>query len=264
MQRTIEVIHLYLAVIRYSIKTFFTYRVQAWLWMVQSVLSLIFTLVPITVIYSVSSGIPGWSYYQMLFLAYLASLTFGIALFLTNPWRIPWALRTGQFDGNMTKPFGMLTIIFVTFGCSVSSLFSGVMGSIVFLVYAAIKLNLSLAFFAAFIPLYLLGVAAFVLFLQTLGMLSYVLIRSGTFINRAMNVLTTLSRYPLSAYGIVAQLFFTLLVPVGIATYYPAQVLLWSTTPIYYAAFTALAVISIVAFYKLFNFMIRSYESGGG
>ena len=253
----------YLASVYYKAKTFFIYRAQAWLWVVQSVLSLFFSLIAITVIYTVSSGVAGWSYWQLMFLIYLTALTFGVVEFVSNPMHIPYALRQGQIDSYMTRPFGVLTIMFAN-NIQVYALVSSIGGSIAFLAYASLHLQLSLLLFAAFLPLYLLGVAAFVMFLQMLGVLSYKLMKSGSFIGAATNALTELSEFPLSIYGSAAQLFFTLLVPIGVAAYYPLQVLLGNVTPAVYVAMLALSAFFLYAFYWLFNRLMRSYESGGG
>jgi len=253
----------YLVSTYYNVKSFFTYRAQAWMWVIQALISLLFSLVGVTIIYSISSGITGWSYYQLLFLTYLMSLTFGIAVFLSNPWDLPQALRTGQFDSLMTRPFSVLNLSFVN-SRAVSALISTVAGSIVFLAYISLQLRLSLPLIAAFLPLYLMGVAALVMFLEVLAVLSYKLMKSGNFINQAMNAMGTLSNYPLSVYGNAVQLFFTLFVPIGIAGYYPLQVLLGNVTPELYAFLFALSAVFIFVFHRLFNRLMRSYESGGG
>ncbi len=253
----------YLASVYYKTKIFFLYRTQAWLWVGQAVLSLFFSFIAITVIYSISSGIAGWSYWQLLFLTYLISLTFGIASFVANPSHVPYTLRNGQLDSYMTRPLSVLNLSFAN-DIQVYSLLSNVVGSILFLAYAAQHLQLSPLLFAAFLPLYLLGVAALIMFLQALAVLSYKLMKSGSFINQATGTMDTLTAYPLTIYGGIAQLFFTLFVPIGIAGYYPLQVLLGNVTPEVYVALLALSVFFIYAFYKLFNRMMRSYESGGG
>jgi ABC-type uncharacterized transport system permease subunit len=253
----------YLASVYYNTKSFFVYRAQAWLWILESVLSLLFNLVAVAVIYTVSSGIPGWSYYQLLFLTYLMYLTYGIAVFLANPWQFPYNLRMGQLDSLLTRPFGYLTTAFSN-ARAISPLIGSVIGSIAFLAYLSLHMHFSLLLILAFIPLYVLGVAAFVLFLQFLAAASYKFMKSGTFINQAMNALGTLTNFPLSVYGGIAQMFFTLLVPIGVAGYYPVQVLLGGVTPEWYVVLIVLSVVFIFVFYRLFNVLMRSYESGGG
>jgi ABC-type uncharacterized transport system permease subunit len=140
----------------------------------------------------------------------------------------------------------------------------GIVGSIVFLAYASLHMQLSTPMFAEFLPLYLLGVAAFVLFLQSMAVLSYKLIKSGSFINQLTSTLSTFTNYPLPIFGGLAQMFFTLLVPIGIAGYYPLEVLLGNVTPAVYVAMIALSAIFIAVFHWTLNRLMRSYESGGG
>lgn len=253
----------YLASAYYTAKSFFVYRAQAWMWMLQALLALLLAFVSVTVIYSVSSGIAGWSYYQLLFLTYLTALTVWAIAFVANPWEVPYVLRTGQLDSYMTRPFSVLAITFAN-SRSVSSLFSGVFGSLAFLTYASLRLQLSPLLVAEFVPLYLLGLAALTMFTQALAVLSYKLMKSGFFINQAMTTMQTLSNYPLSAYGGTVQLLCTVFIPIGIAVYYPVEFLLGDLTAPVYLALVALSVAAILVFYWLFNRLMRSYESGGG
>ncbi|VVB77468.1 ABC-2 family transporter protein [uncultured archaeon] len=263
MQRAKEILSFYLASYWCNMKSFFTYRLQAAIWLIESTVQLVMNLVVVAVIYGISSGIPGWSYYQLLFLTYFASLTFSIVAVVATPWRLPQDLRTGAFDSYMTKPYGLLTIMSAKYS-STTSLITGVFGSLVFLAYAAAHLSLPATFFVLAIPAYLVGMVAYFMFLQVLGVLSYVLIRSGSFINRAIGTMGTLSRYPLPVFGSSVQLLLTLLVPLGLAIYYPVEVLFGNVTPLSYVSFMALGAALSVAFYLLFNRLMRSYESGGG
>jgi ABC-2 type transport system permease protein len=247
----------------YYSKAFFFYRLQSVFYLMQNFITVIVTLVSVSVVYSISSGFAGWSYYQMLFLTNLSGLTFGIVAFIANPGALPRTLREGKLDAYMVRPYGAFTLILANTGAA-SALFSTILGSILILAYVALQLQLTATSLLLFIPLYFAGVAAFVIFLETLGVLSYHLVRSGTYMKEGLKSLTTLAKYPFSIYSFPIQLAFTLLVPVGIAYYYPSQAFFGRIGLPLYLAFLSAAMALVFIFYLAFRYLMRFYESGGG
>jgi ABC-type uncharacterized transport system permease subunit len=77
-------------------------------------------------------------------------------------------------------------------------------------------------------------------------------------------VIWNLSEYPLNVYGTVVEMLFTLLVPVGIAIYYPSQAFFGRLQPSYYAFLVVFSIFFIILMYKIFNYLMCFYESGGG
>jgi ABC-2 type transport system permease protein len=258
-----DAIRYYLASSYYSMKNWVNSPYQVWFFVLQNLISLSFLILSISVIYSVSSGITGWSYFQLLFLSVLSQLTMGISSFVVIPQMLPEMLREGQFDTYLVRPYGKLTLMASSMGI-VSYFFSYFIGGIAVLAYISVRLKLQPAALLGLLPLYVLGVAAFTMFMAVLAVAMYAFFKSGAATQQIERVLWTLGAYPLNVYGAAAQLFFTLLVPIGIATYYPSQAFFGRVSLLHYAFLSIFAVFFISLMYMLFNRLMRSYESGGG
>lgn len=252
----------YLLTSYYALKAFFGYRVQASFYLVQNFLSLLFNLISVSVIYSVSNGIAGWSFYQLLFLTNLSSLAFGIVLLLSNPGALPRILRQGQLDNFMPRPYGLLTLVMANSG--LQSQLATVLGSILILAVSAAHLSFSFLDLSGFLLLFFAGIAAFIMFLEMLSLLSYSLFKSGSYIKQTINSLSNFGRYPLSIYGTATTLALTLLFPIGLASYYPAQAFFGAISIVPYISFLLIAVAFTFVFHRAFTHFMRFYESGGG
>lgn len=245
----------------YAWKSFFIYRLQAFISLVSSVVSLLTSVLAITVIYDISSGIPHWSYYQLLFLSVLSNLTFSIISYF-NFYYIPRALRQGDLDAYFTKPVGLILLMMSPLNATIFPI--SVITSTVFLAFIVTHLVVRPASLAFFVLLYIAGLAALLMFLTMLAVLSYRLIKSGTFINRMANLLNRAGQYPLSIYGLTTQALLTLAIPVGIAAYYPAETLLGRIDPIYYLLFLFVALVFAIFSRLSIHRLMRGYSGGGG
>ncbi len=246
----------------YEWKSFLVYRAQAVLWFLNSSLSLVFTFVTISVIYTISSGIAGWSYYQLLLLASLTNIVMGLMWYIVNVGQLTSDMRWGRTDPLMSKPYGTFTLFLSWYGWPASIAES--ISSLVLLVYAASNLGVPTLQLALYVPLVVLGSFALISFLMMLSVLSYHLFKGGSFMWQFLNLMQTMGQYPLSIYGIGVQLVFSLVVPLGLASYYPSNVLLGRSSAEYYLAFIAVALAVSYVSYKLFYRLMRYYTSGGG
>lgn len=243
-------------------KTFLTYRTQAALWIFAEAITIINSIVAITVIYTVSSGIPGWSYFQVLALSGIAAMMLNSAQYLMNPWDIVNRLRIGELDMWFTKPYGYLTILFSGFG-SVIAFTSTISGLGLFL-YSVAQLHIPIVQLLYFIPLFLTGTIAFIMFYFMLTMISYYFLKSAQFVGQMEDVLSNAGRYPLSVYGVIGQLIFTIAIPIGIAYYYPAEALFGFLGTEGIIAALVLSIVIILVSRKIIYAVLKSYSSGGG
>ncbi len=259
----IQDLRYFFAVQKYKWKTFFAYRSQAVLWCIYSTLSVIFTYITINVIYNVSSGIPGWSYYQLLILGATGNIALGMVYYMIGQTSIIWMMRQGQIDNMLTKPYSKLAIFLSNFGDSDS--LAGVISGIILFIYALSHTSITPVSFALYILLLLFGISAFLMFLLMLIILAYRLFKSGNFIWRLTGMLGTVSKYPLKIYGLVGQFTFSLLIPIGFAYLYPAQAL-FSQQPNYLLSSAAIVVCVCIVIISYFGFerFIRTYTSGAG
>jgi len=246
----------------YLWRSFMAYRAQALLWLVYSTFSGIFSLITMTVIYSVSSGFAGWSYYQMLILSATMVMVINATTYSINGWQIVSAMRQGRLDMHMVRPYGLATVMLSAQG--VKTDIAGFASGVAIFAYAAWELHLSIIYMLFFLGVATVGTYALLLFELMITVLSYHLFRSGTFINQLVGALTTVGSYPLSVFGPIIMLLFTVVVPIGIATYYPAEMIFGKINVTLSIAVVAFSLVVAAVSYKLFYLLMRYYTSGGG
>ena len=255
-------IRFYLGSEYFAWKTAIAYRVSTVLWLIYSTFSEIYTLIAITVIYTVSSGIAGWSYYQMLLLSAAATMVLEAIYYHIESRMVVNKMRNGGYDGLFSKPYGLATIMLSTSGGTTE--ISGFVSGLVVFAYSAIRLHLSLESVLVYLAIFGIGTFALLLFVLMLTALTYLLFKSGSFMNNLLGLLSTASSYPLNIYGPVFALLFTVVIPVGIATYYPAGMIFGKISLEAVAMVIAASVLVGAISYKLFYAIMKHYSSGGG
>jgi ABC-type uncharacterized transport system permease subunit len=240
----------------------FAYRFQASLWFFVALMDVLNVLVTITVIYGVSSGIAGWSYAQMLALAGFSSTAFGILFFLMNPFNLIMAMRNGSADQLFTKPYNKIVMVFSKYGSF--NLISLIFGGIALLVYGIMNTQFSILPLIASIFLFLLGTTAMLMFILFISLLSYVLFKSGSYINWLTGIIQNASQYPLFIYGSVFMVLLTVAAPIAIATFYPAELIFMKVSITTVAEVAAATIVMAYLFYKGSMYLFRFYTSGGG
>ncbi len=260
--RLVRDIRFYLLSQYYWWRGFLVYREQAAMWLIYSIINTAYSYITVAVIYAVSSGIAGWSYYQMLFLVSTATIVMNALYYNVN---INWLmdlLRRGGMDPYLIRPYGRISI-FLSAQEGISSA-SAILGGFVMLLYSAFKIGFNAIGLLAYLTLVVVGGVTLVLFTLMLIMLFYHLLKSANFVQRLLSCVQQASQYPLAVYGFVGQLIFTLVIPVGFASYYPAKAFLSSISALGFSEAIAIAsAISIVS-YVAFNKLQIYYTSGGG
>jgi len=247
----------------YAWKSFFAYRTQSLLWLFYSAFTGTFSLITITVIYNVSSGFPGWNYYQMLILSSTVVMVINAIEYNVDSWGMIRSMRHGMLDMRIIRPYGLATIMIST-QLEAKTLISGFASGLAIFAYAAFMLHLSLTYIITFLGIVAIGTYAFMMFLLMLTVLSYHLFKSGMFINGLINTLSVVGSYPLSVFGTIIMLFFSILVPIGIAVYYPAELIFGKINVALSLAIILFSLAVAFVSYKLFYVLMRHYTSGGG
>ncbi len=259
----IENIKYFILCQKYHWKEFFIYRLQGLIWVIVGSFGVIFTYIPVTIIYSISQGIPGWSYFQLLLLSNTAGFTIGFVWYFIVPWNIVNGMRAGELDKYLIRPFGKITCILSGYPGNLTGI-AGLIGSLLLIIYSLANLKLQLLSIAIFVFGMLLGIAALVMLFLLITILAYLFMNSAQFTNSMLNISWSANSYPLGIYGSIIQLIFTLVLPIGFAVYYPIQVLLGFINPIF-AIISIFGLLVITAVSKLgFDKVIKSYSSGGG
>ncbi len=255
-------IRFYLASQYLAWKTAISYRFSFVLWLIYSTFSEIYAVIAITVIYTVSSGIAGWSYYQMLLLSAAATMVLGAIYYHIESRMVVNKMRNGGYDGLFSKPYGLVTIMLSTSGGTTE--ISGFVSGLLVFAYSAIKLRLPLESVLVYLAVFGIGTFALLLFVLMLTALTYLLFKSSSFMNNFLGFLSTAASYPINIYGPVFSLLFTVVVPIGIATYYPAGMIFGKISPGAIAIVIVLSVLVGAISYKLFYAIMKHYSSGGG
>ncbi|MGC8669823.1 MAG: ABC-2 family transporter protein, partial [Candidatus Micrarchaeia archaeon] len=72
------------------------------------------------------------------------------------------------------------------------------------------------------------------------------------------------SSYPLTVYGVAGLALLTICMPVGLATFFPAEEAFGRLPIGEFFGFLILEIIAAYAYYKISSFLITKYSSGGG
>ncbi|HVC58257.1 MAG TPA: ABC-2 family transporter protein [Candidatus Acidoferrales bacterium] len=246
----------------YNLINFIAYRIQSVFWVIYNTFLTITTFITISVVYYVSSGIAGWSYYDLMFLAATMNISISILGNLLNVGYLGTQLLKGGVDPYLVKPFGLATLFLSIYGTP--SQFAGIISGVILAVYAGSHIHFTLASAAGYAILMAIGTIALILFTLMVVVLAYVLIKGSFFVNKLLNFEQTLSKYPLHVYGLGGQLVFSLLIPIGFAYYYPTKVLLGSYNVYLFGLLCAVGIAIAVISYKSFYVLMRRYTSAGG
>jgi ABC-2 type transport system permease protein len=244
-------------------KSVLVYRLQAIIWGSASVTSTITGFVIVTVVYSVSSGIPGWSYFQLLALTSLANITGGVFTYCVSIYSTVKSMRNGKLDVFLTKPLNPVMYTISAFSSRQAA--TAIAGGVLMLCYSLLHLSVGLPQVAYFLVTFLLGIILAVMFGFAFGMLMYVLFKNGRFGYSLLQSLQNATSYPLSIYGTFGVALFTVVVPFGVAVSYPAEILLGKLPPLAGLAIIAFEVLLTLGLYKFSMWVLNNrYESGGG
>lgn len=246
----------------YAWKNQFAYRLQALIYWIYFALNTLVTYIFITVIYGVSMGIPGWSYAQMLLLSASAIILVGLVNVIVDIPGMSQTLMSGGFDVMLARPVSSLMTAFSNFNSAGYA--SSVAGGIILFSYAASLLNLGIFQLAIFVPLFLIGVIIVALFITMLLLCSYRLFRGGTAINWLFNTLGSVSKYPLSIYGVFGSLIFTFIIPLGLATYYPVEAITGKLSAIQIVLLGLVGIVLVLILLEIVRRLFRGYASGMG
>lgn len=262
MNRLLRDIRFFFLCQRYYWADFFVYRAQVAIWLAYSLVNLLYSYVTISVIYNISSGIAGWSYYQMLFLISTTALVFNTLNYVLLPDWVNQLLRRGGIDTKLIRPYGRVTI-FLSLSGALSSVIA-IAGAFIVLAYSALRLGLGPVTFIGYVVLLVAGTIALTLMTLMLILLAYILIKGANTVSRLLAFMDQASRYPLTVYGLVGQLLFTLVIPVGLASYYPSEAVFATIAPATFAGVLAIAATISAVSYLGFNKLMQYYTSGGG
>jgi len=216
-------------------------------------------------IYSSSSGIPGWTFEQFIFFTGTFTLIFGLNhfFFVSFPIRVISNVRNGDFDQFLLKPFN--TLLYMTFSAWDLDGIAEVLVGAGLIIWALPQLGITFAFWNVFwyIILILFGLLFQYSIMVMISAISFLVVKSWGLFDLFWGF-TKFARYPLNIFGVSAQFIFTFLFPVAISAHYPALALMNGAT-----AWGLLKIIlPVLGFFGfsllLWHFAMRNYSSAGG
>lgn len=224
--------------------------------------NILFPLVTI-LIYGSGAGFPGWTFYEVLLIQSVYTLSLGIAsiLFSNTFWATMNHIREGSFEVVLLRPIDPLFFMIATnFDTGSFGLVIG--GSVLF----GLSLAHVPAVSAAVIPLFLILFAAGFAVMAGIQMIMAATSFKWVGNSRLPDIFDSImsfGKYPIGVFPSVIKGISTFIIPVGMIGYYPASALLGRTE-----AAALLAVIPCDLFMLfgiwLYHHMIRLYEGVGG
>lgn len=240
-----------------------TYRLDYLLTALSTIIGDIFTPVVTLIIYSITRGIPGWSYSEILLFqgVFILITEMNRFLFSRIPSTVAHNVREGTFDNFMLKPLPILTYVVIR-SLDLDSL-AGVITSLGIIGYALFSLPTNLSNIVGFLYLTCLGLLILFSLSLIVGALSFFYVRVHV-LHQLIWQLKKLARYPLSIYTQSIRGVMTYIIPFGFASFYPASALIEGTTLSFLIQSTFIGFIFFVVSYTIWRFGLGHYESAGG
>ncbi|MDE1827939.1 MAG: ABC-2 family transporter protein [Candidatus Micrarchaeota archaeon] len=255
-------LHLFALTQVYTWKSFISYRFQSVFWFLSSILQALLTFVFVSVIYQVSTGIPGWGYLQMLLLTSVTIVVTSGVIYLMDIYNISESLLMGNFDSFLTKPMSPYFVFLSSF--TGTSAIGGVITGIILFAYAASQLHFGVLNLIAAFAIFALGILIALIFVMVLIMGSYKIFRGGGWVNWLFSILGNITKYPLSIYGVIGSLLMTFIIPLGFASYYPVEALSGKIGAEGIIVIILLAIAIIFLLSRIFEYLFKSYSSAMG
>ncbi len=246
----------------YEWRSIAAYRAQLLVNALFSAVNIIVVVVFIAVIYQVSAGFSGWTFYQLLLLASTAGMAGGLLTYVIDISYISDLLMNGDLDTVITKPFDPAFHLFAI-GGNRYAIFT-VLSSLVVFIYAALNSHFAPAGIAVFLLLFVFGLAAMMMFCLFLTALSYAAFTSSRFVENVVTYMFGAGSYPLSIYGLVGTVILTIALPIGLAIYFPAEAFFGKIDPTVGVVVFAVELAFIGISYLGFGRLLRRYTSALG
>lgn len=172
-------------------------------------------------------------------------------------------IKNGKFDLLLIRPQNIYLQVMGT-KVEFAKLFKSTF-SLVLLVYAGIKLKIYMSITNMLIILLMLA-GSVVVFSSVFiigAALCFKTIEGLEVINIFVYGTRDFAQYPIGIYNKVVKTFFTYIVPIGIASYFPMLYITGVSTNILYALLPILSIITLIPACCLFNLGVKNYKSTG-
>jgi len=221
------------------------------------------------VVLSRFESLAGWTLGQLAFLYGLRLIVHAVAGVLTGPvFGLEAQVRSGEFDRYLVRPLSPL-VQFMAQGAQISIL-GDLLGGIAIFFAANQVVGIAWTPLALiYLGLAILGGALAESAVRVLiGALSFRFLASQSLLYLADSVFSNYANYPITIFGALLRVLFTLVVPLAFVAYVPATVLLDRTAelqvdPVLAFVAPVVGILWFAAATRLFNHELRFYQSSG-
>lgn len=249
--------------VRVSLSTALAYRAN--FIMVMTILffsNVLFPLVTI-LIYGSGSGFPGWSFYEVLLIQAIFTITSGIGevFFVGVFWNTNLAIRDGLFEVSLLKPVNTLfwTVVSSIQPTGVSVVIGGFVLAAVALAHTA---PLTVAAFFTACLFFVCGVSVMFSVTCVMSAISFKWVGNSR-IPEIFGSILDFAKYPQDVFPAAVRGFTAIVIPVAMIGFFPASALLGRTETRHFLAVIPCAVFTAAAVW-FYQRMIHRYEGVGG
>lgn len=216
------------------------------------------------IVFQSINNLGGWGYYDIMFLYSLYLIVVSPSqIVLDNLWNLKTHIMDGSFIKYLIRPINSL-FYYISEIVDIKGFAQLLIGGGC-LIYSITKISVN----------WTLGTALLLMFFSVCGMFIIAALRllaastsfwimNSLFVNMFITKIIDLAKYPISIYNKLFQILFTFLIPIGFASFYPAELILDLSrfTPFYLLA-PLFASLLIVLSYQLWFLGIKKYSGTG-
>lgn len=255
---------IYLKTFKVNLKSIMIYDIDFIIGIIAMFIKTLINFSIILIIFNIVSDINGWTFEQMLFLYGFSTTSFAIwHCFFINTITIPYYIKTGEFDRFLTKPFNPLFLILVE-GFDEDG-WSELLFGLIISVISILKLHLYTPIILIIPPLWIVCSLIYAGISIILSTVSFFTIDNVDITDLTLQ-LNEFSKYPINIYGKIIMILFTLIFPIGFASYYPSLIFIngITSTNIFFV-FITFAYSIIFFIFSIFIWMkcLKKYTSSG-
>ena len=247
------------------LKRLMEYKVDFLLGAFGLLLTQVFQIAFIGIIFSGIPSLIGWSFEEILFIYGFSLIARSLDhLFTDNLWMVGYRIvRKGEFDKYLTRPINTLFHVIAENFCV--DAFGEIVTCILLLGYAIPRLHLT--FHRYTIPALLIVVVFATLIYTSLKIITASIsfwTKASGHITHMLYMTSDFSKYPVTIYNKAVQTIITYVIPFAFTAYYPATWFLTGENPLFCIGGTVAAgsVLFLIALF-VWNRGLRAYESAG-
>lgn len=255
-------IHVYYLTFVQNIKVLLSYRFDLLFGVIGLIIKNIANLLIIYMLYIIIDDIAGYTFYHILLLQGIASLSFGIwHTFFINTISIPYYIKTGTFSTFLTRP--MHPIFFIMTDQFDEDGLGDIVYGIIIATIAVINLNIHGAYILLLILLSLFTSLIF----ASISLLGSII---SFFTNGYMDLSTIvmdmsfITKYPTSIFKKSLSFIFTFIIPISLIAFIPSEMLINSLNVVKYSLI--IIIVSITFFIitvKVWSMASVKYDATG-